>query len=124
LSLQPRRGKPPYPFAEEELRKVARDGFVNWQGSRYSVPWIYAGKEVWVQGRNGDVDIHYGDQRVARHGEAPRRHLIVRNAEHHEGIPLGLRQERKTLVHIRSQAPVVEARPLDAYESVALGGGR
>ena len=29
-----------------ELRKVARDAYVDWQGSRYSVPWQYAGKEV------------------------------------------------------------------------------
>jgi transposase len=124
LSLQSRSGRPPYPYLDEELRTVARDGFVSWQGSRYSVPWIFAGKEVWVRARHGDVDIHYGDRRIARHGEAPRRHLIVRNPEHHEGIPLGARQERKTLIHIRSQAPVVEIRPLEAYESVALGGGR
>jgi transposase len=124
FSLQPMSGKPPYPYLDDELRKVARDGFVAWQGSRYSVPWIYAGKEVWVRGGTGDVEIRYGDRRIAQHGEAPRRHVIMRNPEHHEGIPLGARQERKTLVHIRSQAPVVEIRPLDAYESVALGGGR
>jgi transposase len=123
-SLQPVAGKLPYPYRDEELRKVARDGYVSWQGSRYSVPWIYAGKEVWVHGRGGSVAIHYGDRRIAEHGEAPRRHVVVRNPEHHEGIPLGAREQRKTLVHIRSQAPVVEIRPLDAYESVALGGGR
>lgn len=124
FSLQPVAGKPPYPFVDDELRKVARDGFVNWQGSRYSVPWIYAGKEVWVRGRGGSVEIHYGDQRIAGHGEAARRHLIVRDPAHHEGIPLGAREPRKTLVHIQSQAPVVEARPLEAYESIARGGGR
>lgn len=32
-----------------ELRKVARDAYVSWHGSRYSVPWEYAGKEVWVR---------------------------------------------------------------------------
>jgi hypothetical protein len=47
---------------------------------------------------------------------------VIRKAEHHEGIPLGARQERKTLVHIRQTAPVVEIRPLAAYESVAAGG--
>jgi transposase len=124
FSLQPMSGKPPYPYLDDELRKVARDGYVSWQGSRYSVPWMFAGKDVWVRERSGEVEIRYGDQRIARHGEAPLRHVIVRNPEHHEGIPLGVRQERKTLVHIRSQAPVVEIRPLDAYESVALGGGR
>jgi hypothetical protein len=37
-SLTPLGGRPPYPFADEELRKVARDAFVAWNGSRYSVP--------------------------------------------------------------------------------------
>ena len=42
---------------------------------------------------------------------------------HHEGIPLGVRRrEGKTLIHIRDTAPVVEIRPLAAYESVAAGG--
>src|SRR3954449_4599765 len=27
---------------------VARDAYVSWKGSRYSVPWGYAGKEAWV----------------------------------------------------------------------------
>lgn len=61
---------------------------------------------------------------MARHVEAPRRHLIVRQAEHREEIPFGARSERTTLLHIRSQAPVVEVRPLDAYEGAALGCGR
>jgi len=42
-------GQPPYPYVDGELRKVARDAYVDWQGSRYSVPWQYAGQEVWVQ---------------------------------------------------------------------------
>lgn len=104
------------------MRKVARDAFVSWQGSRYSVPWVYAGKEVWVRERGGGVEVHYGAERIAAHAQALRRHLIIRNPEHHEGIPLGARQERKTLVHIRQTAPVVEIRPLAAYESVAAGG--
>ena len=115
-------GRPPYPFVDEELRKVARDAFVSWEGSRYSVPWAYAGKEVWVRARAGDVEVRYGASRIAQHTAATRKHMVIRKAEHHEGIPLGARQERKTLVHIRQTAPVVEIRPLAAYESVAAGG--
>jgi transposase len=122
LSLHPLNGRAAYPFADEELRKVARDAFVSWQGSRYSVPWVYAGKEVWVREREGGVEVHYGGQRIAAHAQASRKHGIVRAPEHHEGIPLGARQDRKTLVHIRQSAPVVEIRPLAAYESVAAGG--
>ncbi len=122
MALHPLDGRPPYPYVDDELRKVARDAYVSWQGSRYSVPWIYAGKEVWVRSRAGTVEVHYGAEQIAQHGQAPRRHVIMRNPEHHEGIPLGARQERKTLVHLRQTAPVVEIRPLAAYETVAAGG--
>jgi len=120
-SLTPLDGRPPYPFADEELRKVARDAFVSWSGSRYSVPWQYVGKEVWVRAGAGEVEVRYGGSAIAHHPLATRKHMVVRTAEHHEGIPLGARQERKTLVHIRQTAPVVEIRPLAAYESVAAG---
>ena len=109
---------------QDEQRKVARDAYVHWQGSRYSVPWAYAGKEVWVRQIEGRVEVLHGARRIAEHGAAPRKHLVISSQEHHEGIPLGVRQDRKTLVHIRQTAPVVEVRPLEAYESVALGGGR
>ena len=122
VALQPLGGRPPYPCADEELRKVARDAFVAWRGSRYSVPWAYAGKEVWVRERQGDVEVRYGAYQIARHAPAAQKHLIVRKPEHHEGIPLGARQERKTLVHLREMAPVVEVRPLAAYESAVTGG--
>lgn len=125
LSLQRLKGRLPYPQADEETRKVARDAFVNWQGSRYSVPWIYAGKEVWVREKpGGRMEVRYGAACIAEHGIAPQRHRIVRTPEHHEGIPLGARGPAKTLVHLREQAPVVESRSLAAYEAAALGGER
>ena len=124
FAMQGLDGRPPYPYVDEELRKVARDAFVSWQGSRYSVPWIYAGKEVWVRERDRGVEVHYGAQRIAVHSPATRRHQVVRQAEHHEGIPLGAHRSEKTLIHIRESAPVVEIRPLAAYESAAAGGGR
>jgi transposase len=117
-------GRPPYPYVDDELRKVARDAYVSWQGSRYSVPWTYAGKQVWVRERGSEVEVHYGRERIAVHGQAPRKHAVVTEREHHRGIPLGARQERKTLIHIQDTAPVVEIRPLAAYESAAIGGAR
>lgn len=124
-ALQRLHGRLPYPHVDEQTRKVARDAFVSWQGSRYSVPWIYAGKEVWVRPKPGGlVEVRYGAQSIAEHGVAAHRHLIVRNPEHHESIPLGARSSTKTVVHLREQAPVVETRSLAAYETAALGGGR
>jgi transposase len=124
LSLRPLANRPPYPYLDEELRKVARDAYVSWHGSRYSVPWQYAGREVWVRDRSGEVDILYGSERIAVHARAQRQHAVVTRAEHHHGIPLGGARSAKIVVHIRETAPMVEIRPLAAYESVAAGGGR
>ena len=52
------------------------------------------------------------------------RHQIVTQSEHHQGIPLGRPSAGKTLVHIQQGAPVVEQRPLAAYESLETGGAR
>jgi transposase len=124
VSLRPLANRPPYPYADEELRKVARDAYVSWHGSRYSVPWQYAGREVWVRDRGGEVDVLYRSERIAVHARAQRLHALVTRAEHHQGIPLGAARGSKIVVHIRETAPVVEIRPLAAYESVAAGGGR
>lgn len=113
--------RPSYPFVDEELRKVGRDAYVSWKGSRYSVPWQFAGRSVWVREQCGDVQVLYGEQCIAVHNRTSHRHLTATQPEHHRGIPLGARPERKILIHIQSTAPVVEVRPLAAYES-ALGG--
>ena len=122
LALQPPAGRPPYPYVDEELRKVARDAFVHYQGSRYSVPWSYAGKEVWVRQQAGHVEVHHGERCIAEHPSAPGPHRVVLQAAHHAGIPLASSaRDGKTLVHIRESAPRVEIRPLAAYESIAGG---
>ena len=71
FSMQLLNGRPPYPYLDDELRKVARDAYVSWQASRYSVPWQYAGKEVWVREHGVDVEVHYGGERIADACPAP-----------------------------------------------------
>ena len=117
-------GRRPYPYVDDELRKVARDAYVSWQASRYSVPWHYAGKEVWVREQGGLVEVHYGGERIAVHAPAQRRHEVITQPVHHHGIPLGAPAGDKILIRMRESAPSVEARPLAAYESVAVGGAR
>jgi hypothetical protein len=124
-SMQSPVGRPAYPYADEQTRKVARDAFVNWNGSRYSVPWQYAGKEVWVRPQqDGTVEVRYGGQRIAQHLAAEGKHQVMRQHDHHAGIPFGSRQPAKTLIHLRETAPTVEVRSLAAYESVAMGGAQ
>lgn len=122
VSQQAVNGRPAYPYRDDEQRKVARDAYVSWQGSRYSVPWQYAGKEVWVREQGDDVEVRYGAERIALHAPAAKRHQIVTQSEHHQGIPLGAARTGKTVIHIQPGAPVVEQRPLEAYESLAMGG--
>lgn len=124
VQLQPVNGHPAYPYGDDEQRKVARDAYVSWQGSRYSVPWQYAGKEVWVREQGCEVEVRYGAERIALHTQAVKRHQIVTQSEHHQGIPLGAERSGKTLIHIQQSAPLVEQRPLEAYESLAMGGVR
>lgn len=124
FAMQPVNGRPPYPYMDDEQRKVARDAYVSWQGSRYSVPWQYAGKEVWIRNHDRYVEVHHGAERIAVHAQAVRHHQVVTLSEHHAGIPLGNKQNGKTLIHIEQSAPVVERRPLAAYESLATGGAQ
>ena len=125
FGMQPCQGRAPYPFAEDESRKVARDAYVSWQASRYSVPWIYAGKEVSVREQSDQVEVRSGGQRIALHARAATQHQVITLREHHQGIPLSNNPHSgKTLVHIQHGAPVVENRPLAAYEAVAMRGVR
>jgi transposase len=122
LHLQPAAGRLPYPYVDEELRKVARDAYVSWESNRYSVPWAYAGSEVWVRDCENHVEVHYGGEKIALHPRASGKHQILTVPEHHHGIPLGIRgPSTKILVHIQQAAPTVEVRSLAAYESVAGG---
>ena len=124
FAMQQVNGRQPYPYVDDEQRKVARDAYVSWQGSRYSVPWKYAGKEVWVRDSGRDVEVRYSSDRIAVHAQAMRRHQIITLSEHHEGIPTANKQGGKTLIQIQQSAPAVEQRPLSAYDSLAEGGAQ
>jgi len=81
------------------------------------------GKEVWVREQGGQVEVQCGGERIAVHARASRQHQVITQAAHHAGIPLGGEgQGGKILIHLREMAPLVEARPLAAYESLAVGG--
>ena len=78
-------GRSPYLYSGDELREVARDAYVSWRVSRYSVPRQYVGKEVWVREQGVDVELLFGGQRIAVHARAERRHQIT-HRPHHQGI--------------------------------------
>jgi hypothetical protein len=68
------------------------------------------------------VEIRYSAERIAVHPPATKRHHVVTVRHHHVRIPTYSRQSAETLIHIAQSAPVVEHRPLAAYDAVACGG--
>jgi len=68
------------------------------------------------------VIIHAGSERIAVHSGATTAHQVITQREHHQSIPLSASRNGKTLVHIQSGAPIVEQRPLLAYEAIAGHG--
>jgi transposase len=78
----------PFVGTHEEMRKVSWDCLVSFDGSRYSVPWQYAGKQVWLrpsQGRKLLVRNQNG-QEIAMHEIAARKGLTIIDPVHYEGI--------------------------------------
>ena len=74
--------------------------------------------------RGADIEVRHGAARIAVHSRAMRRHLVVTQQVHHEGIPLGAAGGGKTLIHIQAGAPVVGVRPLAVYDRMASGGAQ
>lgn len=119
-------GRGPYPYASQEARRVSRDAYVCFRGNRYSVPWRAAGQEVLLREADGQLHVGRGDERLAQHPLcAPGAHQTVTVAAHHADLPLGAGERGgKARIHIHaggslmgeSSAPVVEVRPLQAYE--------
>jgi transposase len=72
----------------EEFRKVSWDCLVSFQGSRYSVPHLYAGKQVWVRASQG-VRLGVYDQRgecIAQHALSAKKGVTILNPEHYAGL--------------------------------------
>ena len=51
------------PYLREE-RKMTRDGFASWEGSRYGVRSKWVGRIVHVGRRQGAVEVWAGDERI------------------------------------------------------------
>lgn len=114
----------PLPDAREALRRVARDAYVSFEGSRYSVPWQSVGKEVVVRREGETLFILRDAQVLATHTLCTERHQLATNAAHHADMPLGRGgsdRQRKVRLTLKAGAPVVETRSLSEYEDFAEG---
>jgi hypothetical protein len=81
---------PAQPFigTHEETRLVSWDCLVSFDGSRYSVPWAYAGQRVWVRPAQG-VRLSVRSQAgtvIAAHGRSASKGATVIDPAHYEGL--------------------------------------
>ena len=108
------------PYLRED-RRVARDGYVHWEESRYGVPWQWSGATVQVGRRLGTVEIWAGEDRIAVHPRAQPPGSRFTLPGQWDGLPLGIPRPRREA--LAEQIPVgqVEQRPLEVYE-LAAGG--
>ena len=107
-----------------EDRKVARDGFVHWEGSRYGVHWKWANTVVQVGQRLGMVEIWSGDERIAVHLRSQRPGQRFTLPGQWEGIPMGDGRPRREALAVQVPVGEVERRSLEVYELAAAGGAR
>lgn len=111
------------PYLRDD-RRVAHDGYVHWEGSRYGVPWRWAGATVQVGQRSGTVEIWTGDQRLAVHPRAERPGQRFTAPGQWEGLPRGDGRPQQEAVAVQVAVGDVERRSLDVYDLAALGGVR
>ena len=119
-------GVPPYIVIRELIRKISRDSHVSYNGNRYSVPYIYAGREARVQIEGDRLGIFVGSEKVCEHEILTGSHRISRNKEHFRGLLSEVLKENKAKSNqsspiLRFSDPVVESRPLSVYEKFSEG---
>ena len=111
------------PYLRED-RKVARDGFVSWEGSRYGVHWKWVGATVQVGQRRGTVEIWAGDGRIAVHPSAQAAGQRFVLPGQWEGLPRGDNRPQREALAVQVPVGDVERRSLEVYDLVAAGGVR
>ena len=107
-----------------EDRKVSRDGYINWDGSWYGVPWTWAGSTVRVGVGAGTVEIWSGQERLAVHQRAHRRGQRLTLPGQWDGLVNADTGPKREALAVQVSAQRVESRSLDVYELVAGGGVR
>lgn len=111
--LNPVDHAPEYFTRREETRKVSRDCYVSWNGNRYSVPWIYAGREALVT-EESTLKIRVDSRVIAEHDILTGTGRISRKKEHFEGLLKAIRYE-----NVSAFETLVEKRDLSRYEEVS-----
>ena len=119
LALPDRRTLAPY---RRRDRKVSRDGFVSFEGSRYGVPWRFAEQMVQVSAGPEVLEVWDGEQRLALHprSEVKGERLILPGQW--EGLPAaGSNRPQPRAIATQVAGGQVEQRSLAVYEQLSGG---
>ncbi len=75
-----------YVSIKEEVRKASADCLISYSGSRYSVPYLFATKEVWVKISKGCFIEIYSSQNklIASHQLSTAKGKVIMNKEHYK----------------------------------------
>lgn len=75
-----------YVNIKEEVRKTTADCLISYAGSRYSVPYLFATKEVWIKVSQGYYLEIYSAQNklIAKHKMSTEKGAVVMNTEHYK----------------------------------------
>ena len=117
-------GVPPYLLRREEHRKISREAYISYLGNRYSVPYLYAGREATLELHDEQMAIRVGTDIICSHTVVPGHARVIREKEHFAGL-LGEAMQynsrcRKTSRPLFTVVPSqVEHRPLSVYEVFA-----
>ncbi len=104
-----------------EERKVGRDAFVTFEGSRYAVPWRFAGRHVAVSATEAHVEIRDGRDLVVVHPRGLIPGLTLPLADQYAGAPMAGATRPGRALGRQVLGPEVERRSLAIYD--AIGGG-
>lgn len=127
-NLKPIAGIPPFITSIMEPRKITRDAYLSYLGNRYSVPYIYAGRDAHVRVEDGILHITVGTTEIATHPVLPGSRRTSQSKDHFSGL-LGIVMKQNTRRLHRSarilqfSEPVVEHRSLSFYDTFS-GGDR
>ncbi len=76
-----------YIGTKEEVRKVTYDCLISYGGSRYSVPWMFAGKQVWIRISKGHkLEVYsQSNKLITTHRLSLKKSAIIIIQEHYRG---------------------------------------
>jgi transposase len=79
-----------YVGIKEDNRKASNDCLLSYNGSRYSVPWMFAGKWVWIKISKGYFLQIYSqaNKLIATHELTTKKGIVVINKDHYKNFKL------------------------------------